>query len=468
MKLALPIRVRLTLWYTLAIAVTLFTIGFIALWMVHHAIDDLERNELQQRVHGINRYLDSRPQDLDPAQFQEELTSTFETVHGYKWLQIIDEHGNWLYRAPHVAARFPTLELPQTLAENGYFFTYTAEGIPVRGLIIPIQARGVRYTVQMGLTLSKTLEELLNFKIQLFFLISVGLLFSSIAGHLMSRKALEPVAALTRKARLIHERNLGERLPMPGARDEIRRLAETLNQMLERIDRAFSSIKAITGNASHELRTPVTLMRTEIEVALLTRRSEQEYRKTLENLLEETVRMTDLVENLLALARADGGAESLKLAPIPVHQLFAQTAKSWQQSMQQAGLNFKVVYLESDVRVLADMRALDRLLSILLENASKYTPAGGNVILRANVQAGRVEIAVEDTGIGIPAEYQGKVFERFFRAPNGDEILQRGSGLGLALAKWIAERHSTTVTLISGHGNGSRFSFLLPIVQSEA
>lgn len=248
---------------------------------------------------------------------------------------------------------------------------------------------------------------------------------------------------------------------MPSAKDEISDLSRTLNQMLERIDKAFTSVRTFTGNASHELRTPISLLRTEIEVALMRPRSTSEYRAILGRLHEETVRMTSLIENLLSLARDDGGAETIVLAPIRVDELLQYVAVNWTSLMDQALLDFRVETDSGDLTLLGDKHLLPRLLSILLENANKYTPPGGWVTLRVTAAGNRVVLSVQDSGIGIAAEHISRIFDRFYRvAPNGDTD-QTGSGLGLALGRWIAERHGTKLRVESEPGRGSSFSFSL-------
>ena len=458
---SLPIRIRLTLWYSLAIAATMFTIGFISLWMVHRAINDLENEELQQRVRSVRRFVESRPAGETRAQLHDAITAAYNVSHGNKWLQVIDEQGNWIYRSPHVAAAYPKLVLPQQAPAAGAYFTYTAESSSVRALIEPISIHGVRYTVQTGLTLNKTLAILSNLRMQLFLLITIGLFVSSLAGHFMSRKALKPVAVLAAQARRINDRNLDIRLPVPRAKDEISDLSQTLNQMLERIDKAFASVRSFTGNASHELRTPISLLRTEIEVGLYRPRANEEYRAILRRLHEQTVRMTGLVENLLSLARADGGAETITIAPVRVSVLFSQIADTWKSTMNQAMLDLCVETPENDLILLCDFQDIARLLSILLENASKYTPPGGVVKLNAAVDGECIVLSVHDTGIGIAPEHKLRIFDRFYRATPACAGVPAGSGLGLALAKWIAERHGAELNVTSNPGCGSCFSFSL-------
>ncbi|MGB7969614.1 MAG: ATP-binding protein, partial [Methanobacterium sp.] len=458
---ALPIRVRLTLWYSLAVAVTMFSIGCAALWMVHRAIDALESEELQQRVRGVRRFIESRPPGETRAQLNDAITAAYNVSHGNKWLQVIDQNGNWIYRSPHAAAAYPALALPQQAPRNGRYFTYIAESISVRALIEVIEVHGVRYTVQTGLTLTKTMDVLSNFRIQLFVLITIGLIASSLAGYFMSRKALNPIAAIAAEARLINDRNLDIRMSIPSAKDEISELSLTLNQMLERIDKAFASVRTFTGNASHELRTPISLLRTEIEVALLRPRDAVEYRAVLGRLHGETVLMTNLIENLLSLARADGGVKAVALLPIRMGDLFRLTTQRWKNAMDRAMLDFSVDCPQPELIVLADEQGILRLLSILLDNASKYTPPGGFVTLAASADEGRVLLSVRDSGIGIAVEDFGRIFDRYYRAVPLGERTASGSGLGLALGKWIAECHGTRLCVESEPGHGSCFSIWL-------
>jgi signal transduction histidine kinase len=248
--------------------------------------------------------------------------------------------------------------------------------------------------VQTGLALNKSMALLQRFGLDLLFLTPAVILAAAWAGHWMSRKALQPVALLTAEARRIHDRNLDTRLPVSEADDEISDLSKTLNQMLERIDRAFASVRAFTGNASHELRTPISLLRAEIEVALYRQRDGEEYRATLSRLHQETVRMTNLVENLLSLARADGGADAIPLEKIQLKALFQKVEQAWNKSMDLALIDFRIEAPTDAVAFLGDPTSVLRLISILLENARKYTPSGGSVTLSGTLTGGSVLFSV--------------------------------------------------------------------------
>jgi signal transduction histidine kinase len=275
------------------------------------------------------------------------------------------------------------------------------------------------------------------------------------------------VAALAARARNINDRNLDTRLPVPLAKDEISDLSRTLNQMLERIEKAFASVRTFTGNASHELRTPIALLRTEIEVALYRTRDGGEYRKVLHRLHEEAMRMTGLVENLLSLARADSCAEAIVLVPIRIVALLKQMDEAWRATMNNAMLDFNVEIPNQDLLVLGDTHGIPRLLPILLENASKYTPPCGTGKVCSATDGQQVILSVSNSGPGIAPEHLQRIFDRFYRAPQTGTAVQAGSGLGLALGKWIAERHNSVLSVESDPQRGTCFSFMLQRVATD-
>ena len=462
----LPIRVRLTVWYSLVFATALLCIVFISLWMVHRAIDDIEDNELTQRVKSVRQFLSAQPKDESPEQLRAAFTAAYDLYHGHKWLQVIDEHGVWAYRSPHVVDIFPTLVLPQQAPPAAYHFTYVAEGLHVRARIEPITANGVRYTVQTGLTLDKTLLILSNFRAHLSLLTAFSLILSSLAGYFMSRKALTPIAAIASEAQRINDKNLNLRLPELQTRDELAALSSTLNNMLGRIEAGYQSVRSFTANAAHELRSPVALLRTETEVALALPRDAAYYRNTCERILENSVQMTRLIEQLLALARADAGVDVLRLGPVNLPDLLQEAAGDWFDRFAEAHIQFTCETDASEFWIEADPLALKRLLNILLENAWRYTPTGQSVTLACSVEMKNADrptatVSVIDSGIGIPLEDQSRIFGRFCRVARPLHGNFSGSGLGLALAQWIAERHNSAVQIESSPGKGSRFWFLL-------
>ena len=458
---ALPIRMRLSLWYFAMFASAAFLLSLTSLWMLRRSVDATEYHDMQERAEDVQLVLEHE----DPNESMSALQKDFADIYGFKddgkYLQVRDQDGNWIFRSKRMILQNPELSQSDRIPSQGIQSEFQQGIHYVRILSYPIVVRGKRYSVQTGVTLNRSMVLLNTYGTSLLFLTPAVILLASMGGYLMSRKALEPVAALATQARLINDRKLDTRLPVPDTRDEISDLSKTLNQMLERIDKAFASVRAFTGNASHELRTPISLMRTEIDVALYRPRNVEEYRETLMRLNEEAVRMTNLVENLLSLARADGGAEALSTAPMDLRVLFQSAARTWTAPMRRALLDFRVEIPGDNLVLLGDASSIQRLLSILLENAAKYTPPGGSVILSAAASDTRILISVRDTGIGVAEVDLPRIFDRFYRATQAGEFAPRGSGLGLALAKWIAERHRTELTVESKPGRGSCFSFSL-------
>ncbi len=457
---SLPIRVRLTLWYFAMFASAATLLCLASVWMLKRSVDETEYHELQERAEDVQLVLSHESSDRSLQQLNEDFAAIYELKDDGKYLQVRDDQGNWIFRSKRMVAQNPDLPAPGQLPKAGVTAEFHQGTRYVRILAYPIGVRGRLYSVQTGIALNKSISLVSSFRINLILLAPIVILLAGLGGHFMSRKALRPVAELAREARRINDRNLDIRLPVTQATDEISDLSRTLNQMLERIDNAFASVRTFTGNASHELRTPISLLRTEIEVALFRPRDGKEYRAILARLHEETVRMTSLVENLLSLARADGGAETISFAPIRVNHLLSKAEQTWKSPMQRSLLDFRVETPGNDLFVLGDALSLQRLLSVLLENAGKYTPPGGSVRLCAAVNNDRIVFSVHDTGIGIAPELRLRIFERFFRAFSANGT-SPGSGLGLALAKWIAERHGTELCVESDQGCGSCFSFSL-------
>jgi signal transduction histidine kinase len=233
--------------------------------------------------------------------------------------------------------------------------------------------------------------------------------------------------------------------------------------MLGRIEAGYRSIRSFTANAAHELRAPVTLLRAEAEVALAFPRDAAYYRNTCEHVLQNSDQMSRLIDQLLMLARADAGVETLRFEPLNLSELIEEAAGEWSGQLSEAGIHFHCERETPEFWIEGDYPALRRLLNILLENAWRYTPGGQSVTLALRLQprtdgASIAEVSVTDTGIGISAEDQKCIFERFYRAARPIHGNFTGSGLGLTMGDWIAKRHGTNIELRSSPGDGSCFS----------
>lgn len=282
----------------------------------------------------------------------------------------------------------------------------------------------------------------------------------------MSRRALRPVDQIIHAARSIGEQSLAQRLPVPETQDELQRLSETLNQMLERIESAFRRVTEFTADASHELRTPVALIRTTAEVALRKSRASEEYRQALEDVHAESVRTTELIQNLLTLARADAGKAALERRQIDLAPIVREASQQGQKLAQAKSLGFRADIPDAAVHTLGDASALRRLLLIVIDNAVKYTQEG-EITVRLSSANDRSEIRVSDTGVGISESDLPRVFERFYRADKSRNRDSGGAGLGLSIAKWIADVHHGAIEARSESNRGTTFVITLPGVQAS-
>src|SRR5438067_2411263 len=221
----------------------------------------------------------------------------------------------------------------------------------------------------MAISADRSVEILAQFGQDLWLLVPLVILSAAVVGHFLSRKALDPVQAVVVEVRRINERNLSTRLPVSKSRDELSRLSETLNEMLERIDAAFRSVRGLTANASHELRTPISLLRTRIEITLCFPRSDDYYRTALQEMLSETIRMTALVDDLLTLARHEGGAVQTELLPVVLNGLLRKAAHEWTPTAERLSLNFHFDEPHEPLWVLADSHLVERIIRNLVDNA---------------------------------------------------------------------------------------------------
>ena len=439
----------------------------VASWfLLRQSLDSLMLHELDERVDDVESFLSKRTSGLDLQELRDELLQEYRQKDEGKWLQVVDDDGNWLYFSSRDSVADP---IPSFPSESGKLFPFhSRKNHSLRSYSSQVQAHGHRYFVSTAMSASRSEEILRGFRIDLWLMVPAVLLSAMTAGYLLSRKALSPVASIVAEARRINDLNLSIRVPLIHTRDELAELSETLNQMLDRIETAFRSVRSLTANASHELRTPLSLIRTRVDVALCFPRSAEQYHATLEDVQLEMVRMTSVVENILSLARADAGTAQIELQPVAMTALVAQMVREWLPTAERLSLDLKLNEITSPMWVLGNEESLRRLLQILMDNACRFTPSGGWIKLGVEESGDLVTLAIEDSGIGIAEQDLPHIFERFYRAQKPMHQEPSGSGLGLSLAKWIADQHMASVAVKSTPGLGSCFRVTFPELVSPS
>ena len=442
MKLAgLSIRIRLSLWYSAVLLCGLLAFAFV-LWFAVRASLFLSLDDaLEQRVRGAIAVLEEEGRSTSPLPLiREELGEYADSVPEGRLLEV---------RGPDGRLIFPQDPIPP-LKKHDYRIVTRTDFV-----------QGRRYEVRAAASLEGVRRLLGGFRLLLFWSIPATLLLASLGGYFIGRRALQPVDDITATARSIGIANLSSRLPDSGAGDELARLAAAWNEMLARLEAAVNRLTQFTADASHELRTPVALIRTTAELALRRERSNDEYREALRQIVHESERETKLIEDLLTLARADAAGSAFPLEALDLVPLVREVSAQARLLAEAGGLRMEVDLPANPAIVRGNGAALRRLVLILLDNAVKYTAAGGAVTL-ALAAAPAPTLAVRDTGIGIAPEVLPHIFERFYRADPSRNRDAGGSGLGLAIAKWIAERHRASIGAQSVPGEGSEFTVRFP------
>jgi heavy metal sensor kinase len=323
-----------------------------------------------------------------------------------------------------------------------------------------MQSAGSVYDAQVAVSLDEILGVMQDFRHLLLWMIPGVLIVACLGGYWLSSRALRPVDEITTVARSIGVQNLSQRIAVPQTGDELQRMAQTWNDVLERLDIAVKRIRQFTSDASHELRTPLALIRATAELALRRERDPEGYRNSLRQIEHEAEHMTALTESLLTLARADSGGLGMTMQSTDLNDLVYSVVQQNAALAMEKGVTLRAAATQPPVRAAADASGIRRILSILVDNALKHTPAGGTVTVSAAAGAARVTLTVEDTGEGIPATALPHIFERFYRA---DPARGGGSGfgLGLSIAQAIAQAHGSAITVSSTPGAGAHFSLSL-------
>lgn len=431
------LRFRLTIWYAAFLTAGLGLFGSLVWFSLRHElIADVER-DLNGTASRVESFFRSESAEAG-VQVREELEEFSQALPPAGYLHLRGSDG-FVFRYPQTpppsAARFRVQERTFTLNHE-------------------------TFDLELGAPLADVNHVLDLLRLLLLGLIPVVIAIACIGGAWLSERALKPVQDVTNAALAISIENLSGRLPVPTTGDEIARLATVLNSMLARLEAAVTTLSQFAGDASHELRTPIAVIRTTAELALRRERSPESYRVALQEVASESVRMTQLIEDLLALARSDAGAVDMPRSAIDVREVITEVSEEMEGLAETTGIRITLALGERPAIVSGNREALRRLFIVLLDNALKYSRAGGEVILTLARAGARVSASMEDFGEGISETDLPHIFKRFYQADRSRST--GGYGLGLSLAHNIARAHGMEIDVRSTRGKGTTFRVIFP------
>jgi heavy metal sensor kinase len=456
----LTIRARLTLLYLVVLAASFAGFFWICDIGFQRSIDTTVNDASRSNLEIVRRVIDGAA-DHGVPKMQKELRELSDLWANGAIFAVAGPDGEWIFRSPHLAS--PQPEFPSTIGYGLTFRTANLERQQYRIAFQRVKVRDVEYAITAAVPTEPFDQALDNFRLTEKEFLPLLALIASLLGYWLSGRALSPVSRITHSAARIGVQNLSQRLEVPRAQDELRQLTETLNAMLERIESSVKRLTQFTADASHDLRTPVALIRTNAEIALRRLRTDAEYRESLSRILATSEQTTELIEKLLTLARADAGAATLRFVPMDVAPDLRKIAAEGHVLAAGKNISFSDELLAEPAPVLADPHALERLLMTLLDNAVKYTPEHGSIRMRSCSENESLIIEIQDTGIGIAEKDLPNIFERFYRADQARTGRASGAGLGLSIAKWIVEAHRGSIQASSVVGEGSLFRVTFPL-----
>ena len=455
MSIYKSIKFRLTVWYLIAIVLPLVAFGAVAYFMLSK---NLYRNldlALQVRV----------------AELQNSITVTDHQIsfeQKFNDLVLIYDADSVLLQRLGPNVRFSIIEkmVQQALfGQSSFLTTPTTEGQGVRLYAAPFNLDSrTRVAVIVGRLTSEIQDMLSIFRVIIIYSALAVVLLAGVGGMFLANRTLKPVDHITDIAREIGEGDLSRRINIQSE-DELGRLASTLNRMIARLEEAFQKQRQFAADASHELRTPLAIIQAESSLALDKKRTQVEYRRSLDLVSQEVTYMSEIIGKLLLLARNDAGIEPLNLQEVNVKDLFTELSSDVEALAQEKGVAFNLGPMDN-LTVKGDRFRLRQLFLNILDNAIRYTPSGGTVSSLLVRKNGSALVSISDTGMGIPAEELPFIFDRFYRVDKARSRPDGGLGLGLAIASSIAKLHGGGIEVESQVGKGSTFQITLPLLES--
>jgi two-component system, OmpR family, heavy metal sensor histidine kinase CusS len=431
---------------------------------------------LADKLHVLRTLLRERPDDQDGLREEIELESAARRYQQF-YIRLLDEHDRPILTTPGMAERLDLGELrSRTRSRPEHLVSMTGrsgQAFRVTSAVARVGAEGAHTagartnTIEIAIDVAQEEELLRRYRFWFWAILLATSILFPLVGFGIARHGIRPVEEMAATARRITSTNLRERIRAEGYPSELAALAATFNEMLARLDESFEQISRFTADIAHDLRTPINNIRGEAEVALARARTVEEYREVLESSLEETVRLSDLIGDLLFLARAESPVTDLHRQPMNVGELLRAVRDYYEATASDAGVSLVTAGGADRIVAALDRSLMLRAVSNLVSNAIAHTPRGGAVTLAASAADREIWIEVSDTGAGIPADALPRVFDRFFRVDPSRSRTSGGTGLGLAIVESIMTLHGGSAAIASQPGCGTCVTLRMPLVRAE-
>jgi len=464
------LRFRLALSYVLFFSLLLVLLGLLFRQILSGTFRAQMENVLDEEWGAAKGYLRTGPEGPDWVFDEKDPDESFTVRRVQRVYMLADTQGHPLQHSEIYDSLGidPPSEIRGILASGKPAIRVRTDpgGVPYMirsGLWVDHD--GHKYYLAIGRALDYNDQVLRSFTWDYFAWVPLVIVLSGVLGWFLAGRALDPVNSVADAAQHITHSSLDVQIPMRNANDELDRLIEAFNHMMSRLNRSFEQIRQFSTDVSHELRTPLTVVRGQLEVALFTAQTVDQYRDAMADALEGVERLSNIVRALLMLSQAESGQLALQKTEIDLAELVRDLVDQHQIPAEAQGVRLSAMAPASCL-LSADRIQLERLLSNLLGNAIKYTPVGGAVKVTLIQNLDNVKLIVEDTGVGISPEHLPHIFDRFYRVPSADS--EKGLGLGLSFVAWIAKAHGGAVTVESTLNEGTRFTVLLPVTRWSA